>query len=88
MALEDLRARKLAFASRARIEACANDACGYDACECGAGCQCERPDVREDARKTCEPCRAFKAEKVRRDRDGAAASARATDGAERDATDA
>lgn len=65
MSLEDLRARKLAFAASKSIDACVNDACGYDACECGAGCQCELAHVSEATRKTCDPCKAFKAEKLK-----------------------
>lgn len=64
MSLEELRAKKLAFAASKRIEACVNDACGYDACECGAACACELANVREAERKTCEPCVKFKAEKI------------------------
>ena len=67
-AIAALRERKRAFArSRgADVEACENDACGYDLCECGASCECELELARDRAveRVTCEPCVEAKARRL------------------------
>ena len=64
MQASDLAARKLAYATSRGIDACANEACGYEACECGSGCTCEVVGVAEAAKVTCDPCREFKAAKT------------------------
>ena len=73
-AIAALRERKRAF-SRSRgvdVEACENDACGYDLCECGASCECELELARDRAveRVTCEPCVEAKARRLASAREG------------------
>ena len=45
-----------------------NNACLCADCQCGANCQCNLPNFKDD--ETCDPCCAFRTEKKLAEKDG------------------